>query len=167
MNSCASDLGIDRPGSFLRTSAGWIGTCDRSATLRLLEITRQPDLASCCTWSISTAGVPHEPPHHHRFDQPGHQTDHTNQTLEQLHSRVYSHGLDVLMSFGDGQLVHGGGELLQLRHNLVHRGGEGGVHREKDGHERAVDSTVQCDGGVGHYGQWERRRDEEGRREGV
>ena len=53
----------DRPGSFLQTSAGWIGTCDRLATLWLLEITRQPDLASCCTWSISTAGVPHEPPH--------------------------------------------------------------------------------------------------------
>ena len=53
----------ERPSSFLQVSAGRIGTFDLSGMLRLLEMTRQPALASCWTWSISTAGEPQYTPH--------------------------------------------------------------------------------------------------------
>ena len=127
---------FEGPGSFLRTSAGRIGSLDRSVTLRLLEITRQPDLASCCTWSISTAGVPHATrttTRHHWLDQPGHRTDHTNQltyqTLKNLECRVDSRHLEVLMVIWDTELVQRGGEDLQLLDDTARSHGGVGVHR--------------------------------------
>ena len=141
MNSSTRDLGIRQarvlPADLRRSDRG---TCDRSATLRLLEITRQPDLASCCTWSISTAGVPHKPPHTttgstNLVTKPTTPTNSTTRHLKDFMAACMSGSLNSLCPSGMGQLVHGGGELLQLCHNLVHRGGEEGVHLA-DGHER-------------------------------